>query len=304
MLQGKLGSFTPTNTSTLLFSPNGDSVIIFDGSVVHLWHTENPIIPLSDSPVDPPHRIPHFFLEFLSNGSLATVVRHGDSIVTLLDISSGAPQLTIDAGMGAMGLGMTEDTIIMIGESKATTWKLPGRSHLPGVTMNVADSTRTIPFSNSSKNTWGGFISSDFRRIAVRVSTTMWTIKDAATGGHIGVFFAKNTGVWFTPDSNNIGELTDGNEAKIWEIPPKGLVESFTTVTDIEQEQWGCPYRSSHGYRIADDGWVFGPSGQRLLILPPLWRLQSDARERKWNGQFLALLNGALPEPVLIDLEP
>ena len=48
----------------------------------------------------------------------------------------------------------------------------------------------------------------------------------------------------------------------------------------------------------------------------PLWRLQSHVEGRewdrgprtvdawRWNGQFLALLDGALPEPVLIDLEP
>ena len=36
-------------------------------------------------------------------------------------------------------------------------------------------------------------------------------------------------------------------------------------------------------------------------MLPPPWR--SPVVQRAWNGQFLALLHGELPEPVILELE-
>ena len=308
VLHGNLGSFTSTDKSTLLFSPNGDSVIIFDGSAVHLWHTKNLAI---DSPVVPPSKVHPFLLKLLPDRSLAAFARYRGSRVTLLDIRSGAPQSTIDAGMEVRGLGMVEDTIVVIGERRATIWWLPGGSHLLGATKNVADSAQTIHFLFTDKQwrAFGGFISPDFRYIGVVMMGWPWegdilVIYSATTGTVINILSVEIPRLWFTPDGNHVGELTRGNEGNIWKITPEGDAELLTTATNIEQEQWGCPYRSSHGYWIADDGWVFGPSGKRLLVLPPLWRSRSGVEEQEWNRQFLALQYGTLPEPVIIDLEP
>ena len=109
--------------------------------------------------------------------------------------------------------------------------------------------------------------------------------------------------IWFTPNGHNIVEVRDENKGGVRKITAEGDVGS-ATIIDIGEEQWGCPHKSFRGYRIAGGGWVFGPNQKRLLILPPLWRAQLRRDDRKWNGQFLALLHGGLPEPVVIDLEP
>jgi hypothetical protein len=38
-------------------------------------------------------------------------------------------------------------------------------------------------------------------------------------------------------------------------------------------------------------------------MLPPLWQ-SFESVDRVWNGKFLALLHGSLPEPVILELEP
>ena len=305
VLHGKLPSPTHTRNTRFLFSPNGESVIIFGGSMANLLHTKNLATPLSDSFVDPPRKTNHFLLEFLPDRPLAAVARHDGRTVTLIDTESGAPQLTIDAGVGAKGLGVGEDTIVVIGDREVITWKLPGRGFPPGVTMSVVNSTQKIVLnSHQGWKAMSGLISPDFRYIVAMVDLRTWHVYSATTGDFLGDFLSGNTGLWFTPDGHNIGDVIAENKATIWKIATEGAVEMLSSNVDIEQGQWGCPYNSSCGYRITDDGWVIGPGGKRLLILPPLWRSQSVAKEWKWSGKFLALLHGVLPEPVVIDFKP
>ena len=193
----------------------------------------------------------------------------------------------------------------MIGEGKATTWKLPGRTFPPGATMDIADSTQTIFLPGSDR---GGFrvaalISPDFGYIIVSASPLEYQIHSAITGESFGNFSSQRGHIWSIPDGHHIGDLHFDDDAEIWKITAEGTAELSARGIDISEGRWGCPYAPSRGYRIAD-GWVFGRSRRRLLILPPLWRSQSVFQERKWSGQFLGLLRGALPEPVIIDLEP
>ena len=301
---GKLTSSTPTRNSRLLFSPNGETVILFSGSVLNLWHTENFAGPLPDNFVYPPHQTNPFLFELLPDRSLAAVVRHGDSTVTVFDIGSGSPQLTIDAGVKVNGLGVTEDAVVVISGEEVITWKLPGRGFLPGVTMSATDSALTVGLLDSRQygGAMRGSISLDLRFVVVGVSTS-WSIHSATTGECLSDIISPNIGMWLTSDGHHIGDMIDEKIGRIRRITAEGAVEKPATIIDLGEEQWGCPYKSSR-YRIGGDGWLFGPNNNRLLVLPPLWRLKSCTKERKWNGQILALLHGVLPEPVVIDLEP
>ena len=303
-LHGKLVSGLARG-SIPLFSPNGESVIVFGSSTISLWHTKNLTTPLPHNFVDPPHRAGRFLLEILPNRSLAAVMRHEGRTVTLLDIRSGALQLTIDTGMRGLGLGLTEDAVVVIGEGKATTWSLSGGTCFPGTTMNIADSTRTIVLSELSESNPVGaaLISPGFRYIIVSEYSEYY-LHSATAGEFISKFSSKFGIFWFTPDGHHIGDFLSHNRADIWQITTEGTVELSAEGIDIGEGRWGCPYIPSRGYRIAANGWVFDRSGRRLLILPPLWRSQLPFQERKWSGQFLGLLQEGLPEPVIIDLEP
>ena len=47
-------------------------------------------------------------------------------MVTLLDIRSGTPQLAIDVGVSAEGLGLRGGAVVVVDWGKTTTWKLLG----------------------------------------------------------------------------------------------------------------------------------------------------------------------------------
>ena len=78
-------------------------------------------------------------------------------------------------------------------------------------------------------------------------------------------------------------------------------VDDATEVFGIGHWSLGSPWGSSRGYVVTDDGWILGPDGKRLLMLPLPW--QSHAVRRVWNGNFVALLHGTLPEPIILELE-
>ena len=59
----------------------------------------------------------------------------------------------------------------------------------------------------------------------------------------------------------------------------------------------------SHGYRIGSGfGWVEDSRGNKLLWLPPSWRTL-DGLDLKWDGNFLALLGGHNPVPIIIEFQ-
>ena len=303
VLHGKLtpstGFFTP------LLSPNGESIVAFGDFMVKLWHTKSLATTPSNSSIEVPHQTNNFILELLPDRLLAAAMRQGGSTVTLLDLKSGRPQLTINTGMEARGLGVRGETIVVIGDREVTAWELPGGSFLPNATMNVTDNTWTISLGGSRRNLLMlGLISPDFRYIAVKeVASQELYIYSASTGKCLGHSFVQETGVWFTPDSQSIGYAISGSRGRVRKITAEGTLDWSHPIVDIEQGQWGCPYRSTRGYRLTSDGWILSPSGKRLLILPPLWRSPSYVKQQMWNGQFLALLHGTLPEPVIIELE-
>ena len=291
-----------------LISPNGESIITFGSPIVQLWHMNSSIIIPSNSLVQFSQNNEEFILDFLPNRSLAVVAQKKDNIVTVLNLKSGIPWLTIDTSMQVYGLGVNENGIVTIGCERVITWNLPGRNSLPGVRLNIGDSTQIIqlrngnPFGSWPLNLTVASISLDFRYIALfeKFGVGVLWIYNTYTGLYYLWGLATLWGTpWFSPD-DEIWCPVGGKKAEVWKITENELVHR-KVVHDIDNGLWGCPWGSSCGYQVVNDGWILGPDGKRLLMLPPPW--QSNVLHQVWNGQFLALLHATLPEPVIIELE-
>ena len=297
VLHGKLPS---SDDAGSVLSPNGESLVTFS-KVIKLWHTESLATATPDSIVGAP-KTDSFLLKFLPRRSLAAVSRDGYGTVTLLDLKSGAPQLTINTGMEIRGIWATEDVVVAISETEATAWKLPEGSFHLRATMNVEDSVRTIEFSYSDRNTKlvDVSVSPDHRYILVKELIYEVHLYDATTGEHLSSGDTMGTGHWITPDGRKVGCIDSDNKGAFLEITAQGeLVTRDVGLVDIGEGRYGCPY-TSPDYKITDDGWVLGSRGERVLILPSLWR-PVDLSKRIWNGQFLALVHGALPQAVILE---
>ena len=301
---------TGTRYSKPRLSPNGQSIITIHYYTIQLWHTKSFTTATSCRLAQALHHTcENFILEFLPNRPLAVVTRKGDRTMTVFDLKSGVPQLTIDTSIEVYGLRPIGSTIVIIGDNKTITWNIPEGSFPPGVTrMNVKDSVRTLNLGNVGSDTVvTTSVSVDFRYIAfIRYNPTyrnhFLDVYCLSTGQNLRQEVERIFALWFAPGERDVW-CANGDEAKVFTIT-EDVLNHTGTVAAIKYGSWGCPWGSSRGYRVTNEGWVLCGDGKRLLMLPPLWQSREVNRVWNGNGKFLALTHGRLPEVVILELEP
>jgi len=295
-----------TKSPGLLLSPNGESIVTFGDPTIQLWHTKSFIAPPSSTLTQSLLGTVDFALDFSPGGTSAMVVRREDKVATVLDLKSGTPLLTVDASMGIYGLRVTEDSAVVVCDGKVITWNLPAGDLIPNFRVTVNDSTRAINFSGSEKGkVLTASISPNLHHVVLMTQPFTLLrhlyIYSASTRKYLGYHFASENGLWFAPDGRTVWCVDSNGDAEAWAVTESGSTEPLgASRVNIEHPPEGCPWGSSRGYRVTNDWWVLGPDGKRLLMLPPPWR--SRRERRVWNGRFLALLHGALLEPVILEL--
>ena len=308
---GKL--ISNAGTSKPLISPCGESIIAFGESVIQLWRTTDPTSSSTALTRASQGNGNHFTLGFSPDGALAAVTRVGDETVTIMDLESGIPRLIIDTSMKVHGLGVSGNTVVVVGEGKIVTWSLPEGNDIPDPRATVNDSVRTVTFDHPPFPTFAlrptTSVSPNLNRIAIlegrgRMDSRLH-LYDVPTGECLTFIpMGSEPSPWFTTDGSQVWCVADSGEAELWEIVEDGessgsrLEHQDTTAHPPD----GFPWRPSGGYSIEDDHrWVLNSSGKRLLWLPPHWL--SEGWNRMWGGRFLALLDRELLEPVILELE-
>ena len=292
-----------TTRSRPLLSTHGESIIVLGGSAIRLWHTKVLTTPPSSGSTRTPQLARNFVADFSPDGMLVALARLGGGVVTILDLKSGFPQLTISAKMNVYGLRVIGDTITVVGAGKVVTWDLPVGGQVPNAKVTLKDSTRTINLSDPPKKVVSAAISP--------LSSPIALVEYAELGLYNVYFYNGSTGeeltdttvsfndLWFAPGGRDLwlGDADTLRESDGWKWQVDG-----ERVNDEDPPE-GYPWASSHGYRITEDWWILGPGGKRLLVLPPSWQSHKAAL-RAWKGNFVVLLQGGLPEPVILDLDP
>ena len=231
------------------------------------------------------------------------VAKRKDNMVTVLDLKSGVPRLTINASIEVCGLGVIGNAIVAIGSQMVITWDLPAEDYASGAQVGLEDSSLTIQLRDSPpKYLVGTSISPDSRHIALCVTYALH-IHSGSTGELLWKESRSRwQKPWFSPDGNDVWCIDRSGKTEVWRVGGrrKGL-ELLEHTVDVGHPPEGYPWASSHGYRVTNDWWILGPGGKRLLMLPPPW--QSYPMDRRWERQFLALLHEGLSEPVILDLE-
>jgi len=296
----------------LILSPDGRSILAFGRSTLQLRRTTDLTPTISIVPplvFDYPG---HFVLGFSPDESLTVAARLMDGTATVLDLSSGIPRLTIDAGMGIYGLRVGGGTVVAVGHGKIITWNLPQMDCDLNATANISDSIQTTVFDCWPIEMAYAAISSDFSCIAVggwisavgELALTPGRLKiyNMTTGKYLAGVQPMVDIVWFKPDRLEVLCYRFEEEVKGWALIGDSESNSLEmeSLDPAQCRKSGYPWTPPSGCGIADDGWVFGRSRRRLLWLPPHWR--SHEMNRMWSGRFLALLHYELLEPVILEV--
>jgi len=301
VLHQKLVSGPAANWITPFLSPDGESIITSRGFETQLWRTTDPINSPSGVPPQPAEQT-GFVLAFSPDRSLIATRRLGENIATIVDLKSGDPRLIVDTGMKICGLGVTADTVVVVGEGKIVTWNLPAGDCVLDARANIHDSVWTIVFDHPSpppKRLHSASISPDFSHLVItREEGGGLDIYDMRTGKHVaGTTVDYVSHPWFTRDGREVWYDTGGQKiirdggSNIIGLEPlrRGSVPSGGRL-------WG----SSCGHRVTDDGWILDSRKKRVMWLPHHWR--ASRNDQMWDERFLALFDPGLPEPVIIEL--
>ena len=304
------------------FSPNGESIIMIDRQALHLWHTKTPTSVSFGIPGKFVDR-ENFILGFSTDGTLAAVTRVYGGVVTILDLESGEPWFTIDAGMKITGLRVTAGTIVVVGGKEVVTWNLPAGNCDLNTEMNTSDSVRSITLDFRNRRILPPPIASmspDLNYIAIwMLDRRLGDAKSSESGHRTAyscVLYDLSTGKrlatieshdphrmtlapWVSPDSREVWFGSDkhlyGHAIVVGD--ESGLVKLDQLGPDASPSG-GFPWESSRGYEVTHGGWVLSPLGRRLLWLPHSWR--SD-NLWTWQGRFLGLFHRSLPEVVILE---
>jgi len=272
-----------SSTTGPLISPNGRFVIAFGGPIIQLWHTTESTTSRSAVSAQTSRR--NFVLGFSPDEALAAVVREGDKTITVVDLKSGVPRLTIDAGMEVYGLGVTGSNIVAIGEGEIVSWDLPAGDHILDLRANITDSIRTVPLDNDRHDIGRPgsdiLMSPDLHHVAIVRSASFDSsylgLYDARTGQHLQTVTWDHRiyAPWFTPEGHEVWFMRSGGRLDGWKIveDSKSDVTGLEYLGSTEHRPDGPPSRSSRGYQIV------------------------------WSKWFLALLGYELPEAVILELE-
>ena len=289
-----------------IVSPDGESIVTFDGPIVQLWHT-------ADSPTSPSEvsiqsfqgTRQDFVLEFPPGEELVAVVRRGDSTITVLDLKSGDVRVAIDAGMGVHGMRIIGSAIVGAGDGKVITWDLPAGDNTLNARINTIDSVRSNVFSHSeSVMTLYISISPNLEHIATKRFSEDLYVYNMHTGDLPAIAKSRGTVPGFTPDGRVVWCCSVGGTVDLWRIAGGGTpdLQELRSLKSTDGPPEGFPWRSSHGYQVTDDGWIVNSGKKRLLWLPHHWRSR-DLFDRTWRGKFIALSHRELPEAVVLELE-
>ena len=278
----------------------------------------------------------HSIVEFSPDQVLAAIVRLEDEIVTVLDLKSGIPILTIHTGMGVYGLGITGSSIVIVGDGKIVTWNIPIGDHIPNLKVDITNSIQAVNFNhrqfNNDKGMPAVLVSPNLCHIVIKdrhlgregqrgEDSYKMYLYDIPTGQYLSsVPVGECDTPWFTLDGSEV-HCWGGSVVNRWKITggSESNVTKLKHLGSTEGQPDRCPWQSSLGYQVVDGKWIFAPSGKRLLWLPPhqktskstqlsteLWEwrgLQWQLRYRTWGGQFLTLLHHELSEAVILELE-
>ena len=288
------------------FSPNGESIIVSLPSMLHRWRTRDQALSLPSISTENTNRGP-FILGFSPDEKFGVFVRWKGNVVIILDLRSGEQRWITDMGVEIDCLGMTEDTVVVVGQEKIATWDLPGGDCAFHTSINngVRFTNLTLPRIRDPPTCMS--ISPDLSHVVIAREGTVWDgicsleVDDVPTGRRLAWMKSEcGMTLLFTQDGHEVWARRDGSfreQSKIVEVSKSGTIELNLQID--EGPSTVILRESPHGHEITDGGWVLSPTRKRLLWLPHHWR--SHSKNRVWGGRFLGLLNHDLPEVVILE---
>ena len=295
-----------------LFSPTTTSILTWGQKGIQLLYLGNPTGSLTPNENRPLQHRKHL-VAYSTDETHIAVAQQGDSVITLLDPISGASIQSINVDIQIWDIGIANNTVFALGGHKLVRWDLEAGEiiHSPHNIRREAI-TETLGINLHSGSIVQLMLSNDCSQIAYIVKKTgrtflnninkvfLYDIKSQKLRKCITP--DKVIGIKFSPDGCQLWAIIDMESSDGCFMQFEIVGDHLTNVTE-QGRSWVSLYQSPCGYCIRTRSqWVEDPKGRKLLWLPPGWREESEWGVR-WEGSFLALLDGHHPKPIIIKFQ-
>jgi len=285
------------------FSPFGSSIMSWGLDGIQLLDYSNPRSAPSPAKIGSDNQYRRHLVAYSQDGTRIITARKGSSVVTVLDTLSGTPQRSVNTNVPILGLGIVGDTIYITDAHELVSWDLEACGTVQGargagrVTVNLALHTRADDVKYA-------VFSRDCSQIAFATYHTV-LLYDVRAQGIVGQHREDREimTISFSPGGCDLHvDFFDGGLGTHLRV-----VEMETgrdqCCMDTTWFEYGI-IRSHHSYGDRDESqWVEDSGGNKVLWLPPSWRAEYISAVR-WDGNFLALVDGTNPVPIIIEFQP
>lgn len=287
-------SFSSTKALILTWGQRGIQLLDLGGSNRSLPPNEN------NSPQNQNHLVACSL-----DGKHIAVTQRGDSTITLLDPLSTTPLQSIAVGDQIFDLKIIGNIVVAVNGFNIFRWDLGAKETIHsgyGVGGGVASEPLGINLYPSSIKQL--VLSNDCSQIGYIIKKKKWVFVFDIKSKELRrcKTQTKPICVQFSHDGHQLWAFIN-NQVSTYDFCQFEVVgDQLVDVTE-QGLSWVGHQHSPHGYHIGKEfKWVEGPGGKKLLWLPPNWR-ENNEHNVRWEGSFLALVNGHHPKPIIIEFQ-
>ena len=230
------------------------------------------------------------------------MAQQSNSIITVLNHHLGTSKKLIDTEMKILDIKIVDNTVFTVDRHMLVSWDFEAG----GAAHNTHGTRRILPKRVTSDEAWCYvLLSHDCSWIAAHnlsdvlvFNVKTWTACSIEIDGDI-------SSIKFSPNGHQLWISCDGLYYFVELEAPENWNsldrEDQTILKPTEGDSELLFNHSSCGHSCGfDSKWVVDPQGRKILWLPPNWRFNTW-EEARWDGNFLALLHGHHPEPIIVE---
>jgi len=290
-------SFSPTAVSVLTWGPGG--VQLLDN------HFRFP---------SPDRTAPHHhhncgdhLVAHSKDGTRIATGRRGDSVVTVLDLLSDAPQRSIDTAMRILDIGIVDNVIVVADTRELVSWHPEAGEIIRSAYGAIVAETAVV--STDPDVVEHFTLSTDCSWVAFTIERTVF-LYDVQAQRILNKFAMEYdvVDIRFSPCGRQLCLILDDDfydhqdNTRDRALSETGEEWRIVNVTENTWSRGGL--FPPHEYCFQQEsGWIEDSGGRKLLWLPPNWRMTS-CLDTRWTGDFLALVDARHPEPIIVKFKP
>jgi len=287
------------------WSPTSVTILCCSSNTIQLLHPDNCPSPISPKVAKHGEYTDHL-VAYSADQTHIIIGQPEGGLITALDLLGTMQQsFSIDAMI--RDIKIVDNMIFVVEGNRLSSWHLAIGGHVNSA-CGIKRENTTLHVRLGNLLT----LSNDCSEIAFTVggAAFLYSVQAQKVLGNLVTDCDQVAHIQFSPDGSQLWFIVVGNSGKYkcYHVElnrTKDLCFGNVTIEDL-QDEWSLDsiFRSPDQYRIIGkrSKWISGPRGN-VLWLPVNWRKEHGLNTR-WDGNFLALLSGYHPEPIIIEFQP